>query len=308
MKILVTGASGLLGSNFLLSQHACHELLGVYHASPLSSSLCRVSRCDLTSKADVERLIAAERPDCIVNCAALANIDACEKDPQLASALNTELPARLALLSARKGIKFVQVSTDAVFNGVSGGYTETDLPVPINVYGSTKLEGERRVLEISPDAIVARVNFFGWSLSGKRSLAEWFYNNLIAGHHISGYDDIYFCPLLANTLCDVLVSMVGKGARGLFHVVGSEAVSKYDFGVRLAVRFGLNEKLIARAKFTSTADVAARGGRMELSVAKLKSELGIELPGVDDSLTAFYGLFRGGYPAKMRAALALREA
>jgi dTDP-4-dehydrorhamnose reductase len=124
------------------------------------------------------------------------------------------------------------------------------------LYARTKLKGEQVVLAANPQALVARVNFFGWSLSGSRSLSEWFFNNLSAGNSIMGFTDVYFCPLLANDLAKILLKMLDIGAQGLFHVVSSECSSKYDFGVRLARLFDFDETLI-RPALVSEAGLAA---------------------------------------------------
>ena len=94
----------------------------------------------------------------------------------------------------------MHVSTDAVFDGQAAATTEQDTPNPLSIYARTKLDGERGVAEANPDAIIARVNLYGWSLSGRRSLAEFFFNNLSAGKRVKGFTDVYFCPLLANDL------------------------------------------------------------------------------------------------------------
>jgi len=261
--------------------------------------------CDLNSHGAVEKLITSEKPDCILNCAAVANIDVCEKEPLLAEEMNSLLPKRLAAVAGTLGIKIIHISTDAVFDGIRGGYSETDAPSPVNVYGRTKLAGENGVLTINPKAIVARVNFFGWSLSGKRSLAEWFYNNLKNNNKISGFTDIYFCPVLVNILCDTLARLAESGTSGVYHVVGGEAISKYDFGIKLAEKFGFDRGLISKAAFSKNQDVAPRGGQMTLSTLKLYENAGMTMPGVDESLEGFHALCAEHYPERLRSMLAV---
>jgi dTDP-4-dehydrorhamnose reductase len=144
----------------------------------------------------------------VINCAALANLEACEAEPVLAGKLNSELPEKLAKYVARGGARLVHISTDAVFDGRLGGYREIDTPNPLSLYARTKLNGEQAVLAANSEAIVARVNLFGWSLSGKRSLAEWFFNNLSSGNSMLGFTDVFFCPLLANDLAKMLLMML----------------------------------------------------------------------------------------------------
>ncbi len=98
--------------------------------------------------------------------------------------------------------------------------------------------------QANPQAIIARVNFYGWSLNGTRSLGEFFYRNLSAGKNVKGFTDVLFCPLLVNHLVDLLLTMAEKDLKGLYHVVSSEHLSKYEFGCRIARLFDLDEKLI----------------------------------------------------------------
>ena len=135
------------------------------------------------------------------------------------------------------------VSTDAVFDGQASGpngYSETDPVRPINSYAESKALGERNVLSANPDAIVARVNFFGWSISGRRSLSEFFYTNLKAGRVVSGFTDVFFSPLYVRDLSRILVRLLESSERGVFHVFGAKTLSKYDFGVEIAKAFGFN--------------------------------------------------------------------
>ena len=122
---------------------------------------------------------------------------------------NAELPGRIAEVCAQRGISLIHISTDAVFSGEkSGAYSETDEPSPRSVYARTKLAGEAAVLQAYPQATVARVNFYGWSLSGRRSLAEFFVNNLSRGATVNGFTDVTFCPMFVNHLSAILIKML----------------------------------------------------------------------------------------------------
>jgi dTDP-4-dehydrorhamnose reductase len=312
MRILITGASGLLGLNLALEAARMrqsvgkagggnpHVVTGVVNSHPLRTEEFEVITADLLLPGSVERLLAEKKPDWVINCAALALVDACEADPQLAYRLNVELPEKLALHVARGGARLVHLSTDAVFDGQRGNYTEHDLPNPISIYARTKLAGEQAVARANPQAIIARVNMFGWSLSGKRSLAEWFFYNLQAGRRLQGFTDVYFCPLLVNDLAHILLKMLETGLTGLFHVVSSDCLSKYDFGRSLARRFSFDENLIAPASVSEGNLLAARSPNLTLSSAHLASVLGDSLPTVSTGLDRFYTLYQQGYPQFIR--------
>ena len=192
MRILVTGASGLLGISIALEAANNHNVFGVVNNTPIKTNAFKVINADLLVPNTCQRLIDEIQPDWIIHCAALADIDACETDPAQARQLNTELPAELARIVARGGARMLHVSTDAVFDGLKGAYTEQDAPNPLSVYARTKLDGEKSVSDANPDIIIARVNLYGWSVTGGRSLAEFFFYNLEAGNRIKGFDDVYF--------------------------------------------------------------------------------------------------------------------
>jgi dTDP-4-dehydrorhamnose reductase len=244
----------------------------------------------------VERLLERTQPDWVIHCAVLANLDACEADPLLAKQQNTELPKTLASHVARSGARLLHVSTDAVFDGLRGDYSEEDVPTPIGVYPRTKYEAELAVAATDPSAIIARVNLFGWSLTGTRSLAEFFFNNLSSGKQVMGFTDVFFCPLLVNHMADIFIRMFENKLAGLYHVVSSESLSKYDFGVRLAQRFDLDSRLIYPTSVSQSGLRAVRSPNLTLHSDKLAKALGESLPNQSTGLDGLYTLYQQGYP------------
>lgn len=245
-------------------------------------------------------MLEQAQPDWVINCAALANVDQCEASPDRASQLNSELPAELAHYVARGGARLIHVSTDAVFDGQRGDYTEADQPNPLSVYARTKLEGERAAAQADPEAIIARVNMYGWSLSGKRSLAEFFFYSLQSGKPVKGFTDVYFCPLLVNDLARCFFRMLAAGLSGLYHVVCPDCVSKHDFGVAIARQFGFDPALIAPSSVAEAGLEAARSPKLTLRADKLTAALGEPLPTLSTGLHRFYTLYQQGYPQYLR--------
>ena len=299
IRILVTGASGLLGLNLALEAAKNYKVFGLTHRHPLRTDAFQVLQFDLTAPGAVERLLDQTQPDWVINCAALAILDECEANPDRASKLNTELPRKLAEHVARGGARLLHVSTDAVFDGQRGDYTELDQPNPLSVYARTKLEGERAVLQANPEAIVARVNIYGWSLSGQRSLAEFFFYNLRAGNQVQGFTDVYFCPLLANDLAHLFLQMLEANLRGLFHVVSRDCINKYTFGLALARQFKFDEELIRPSLVGDAGLKAPRSPRLTLRADKITQTLGEPPPGLSSGLERFYTLYQQGYPQEL---------
>lgn len=301
MKLLLTGVSGLLGINLAHEMMSVHDVTGVDRGKLLNAPF-RVLKKDLLEPDAVDYILDAAQPDWLINCAALANLDACENDPDLAKRLNTDVPRQLARACKARGVSFVHISTDAVFDGEKDGfYAEEDKPNPLGVYARTKLEGEWAALTENPKAVVARVNFYGWSLSGRRSLAEFFFHSLTEHKNVSGFTDITFCPMLVNDTGRTLVKMLQRGLSGLYHVVGPQAMSKYQFGVEIARKFSLRESEIAPKSILSSSLTARRSHNLWLSTHKLSTDLGGDLPEFSTGLNEFYTQYQQGYPQKIRS-------
>jgi dTDP-4-dehydrorhamnose reductase len=195
----------------------------------------------------------------------------------------------------------MHISTDSVFDGLRGEYAEDDSPNPLGVYSRTKLDGELAVAEANPNAIIARVNLYGWSLPGNRSLAEFFFNNLSHGKQVMGFTDVFFCPLLANDLADIFVKMLERNLSGLYHVVSSESLSKYGFGMRLAHRFSLDGGLINPTSVSHSGLKATRSPNLTLRSDKLAGALGESLPRLSTGLDKLFSLYQQGYPQMLRS-------
>ncbi len=300
-RILITGVSGLLGLNLAQEKMDTHEIIGVDRGK-LTKAPFKIIKMDLLNSGAVDSVLDSAEPNWVINCAALADIDACEDTPELARLLNTDLPTQLAKACFKRGVKFLHLSTDAVFDGQRDGfYSELDVPNPQGVYAKTKLEGEHAVLTEDPNGIVARVNFYGWSLSGRRSLGEFFFNNLTNNKSMSGFTDAIFCPMLVNDTARVLVRMLQKNLSGLYHLVGTQAMSKYQFGVEIARKFSLRESDISpRSIHTSNLSVK-RSHNLSLSTNKVVMDLGTPIPEFSTGLNEFFTQSQQGYPQKIRS-------
>lgn len=303
MRIWITGVTGLLGLHLAWETlQRGWEVVGTARSRSLPSAPFPVLQGDLTDPAFRQQAWTWARPDVVVHTAALAVVDTCEQHPDLAYRVNAVLPTDLAREAAQQGVPFVHISTDAVFDGQKGDYTEEDPPSPVNVYGYTKLEGEKGVMDAHPRALVLRVNFFGWSLSGTRSLAEWFLNRLHQGHRdIPGFADVWFCPLLVNHLARLILLAVERNLHGLYHAVASRCLSKFAFGRALAQAFGYDPTHIQPISVKDAGLTAQRGHRLTLRTEKLTRDLGFPPPTPEEGLQALAHQAQWGYPRLLRA-------
>ncbi len=307
-RILITGAAGLLGLNLALEATQRYDVIGTLHEQVLNDPGFEIVQVDLLAKEVIPRLLDQVQPDWVVNCAAVASLDVAEGRPQLAQRLNAEVPGRLAIETAKRGLRFLQISTDAIFDGSKGNYRETDAPTPISVYGRTKRLAELAVKAAHPQAIIVRPVFFGWSVSGQRSLGEFFINSLTEGRSVQGFIDRLFCPLEATDLAQILLEMLEKDLHGIYHVVSSDHLSKYDFGVAIAKRFDLDANLIQPSETAVTNPLAPRSPNLTMNTARLVQARGHKTPTVAQGIERFHEQFQSGYRDKLLAMTAAPEA
>jgi len=278
-----------------------YEVTGWTGQHPLWNAQFATESIDLLQYDQIAGKLDALKPDLIVNCAALANVEMAAQNPKLAHELNGVVPGILATEADRIGAKFIHISTDAVFDGIRGDYSETDMPNPLNAYAYTKLEGEKVVNKADLDAIIARVVFYGWSLFGQRSLAEFFYNHLAAEQPAKGYTDTLFTPLYVGHLAELLLRMAEKDLKGTWHVFGAESLSKYAFGVSMAQEFGFDQTLVSPVLTPAGDSAVTRSLRLTMKTDKLAEALGETLPTIDEGLKALHADHDNGLRAKIRA-------
>lgn len=286
-RVLVVGASGLLGGEFTLSADRRYEVTAVTRRSPLEPPAgVRAVRADCAMPGVAADLVRDVRPKWIINCAAAVDADALESEPDRADNVNHRLPAELARAARATGARLVHLSTDLVFDGRADiPYREDDEPSPVNVYGRSKRSGELAVLAEAPESIVARTTIYGWNTVSKLSLAEWFLVRLEAGQDTLGFDDAWFTPINTAHLVETILTLVERGAPGgLLHITGNECITKYEFGRRVAVAFGYDPRLVRRARLADHAFIAKRTGRACLDSSRAAKLLGAPLPSIDAGL------------------------
>lgn len=302
--ILITGASGLLGSSLVsLARDKGRDVVGLCHRHALNLPGTRTVKVDLTDESKVERVFDELQPESVIHCAAQTNVDWCQEHPESARCINAGASGAIARIAARTQTRLLYISTDSVFDGARGNYSEDDAPAPLNAYAESKLEGEREVLAQYPLAAIARVNIYGWNAQNKPSLAEWILGQLVSGQVVRGFTDVLFCPILANDLAEILLAIVDRKLNGIYHVVGAEVVSKYDFAISVAATFDLDCNKIVPAKIAESKLKAPRPRNMSLSTEKICRALVRLMPDVNTGLQRFRRLRAEGYPERLKGCL-----
>ena len=222
-RAIITGAAGLIGQYLVKT---APRWAPDWHVQGLTRA-----DLDLTDHANVERTWQSIKPAAVIHCAALSRTKDCEQDPVSARRINVEVTAHLAQLS--QDIPFIFLSSGEVFDGKTGWYDETNEPNPINVYGQTKLEAERAVLQNPRHTVVRVVLTAGMSETGDRSFVEDMCRTAKSGKDVTLYADEFRCPLPAGVIARAIWELVDRKQSGLYHLGGSERLSRWEIGETL---------------------------------------------------------------------------
>jgi dTDP-4-dehydrorhamnose reductase len=286
-KLLITGDTGLLGSTLARESLLLYETFGVSRTASHTLAGWTHHSVDLTDIAETRRYLDDVRPDFIVHCAAATDVDQCEMQQGFAWAINVDATERLARWAARNGARLTFISTDSVFDGALGGYREQDSPRPLNHYARTKLAGECVAVLWCPDSLIVRTNFYGWNIKGKANLAKWMHGKLAAGDMLRAFADVYFSPLFVNDLARLILDLVSRQAKGVFHVASQDSCSKYEFAFLLGRELQFNTGKIQPAMLEEFRFHGQRPRNTSLVAKKCEQYLGREMPTLKEGIRAF---------------------
>ena len=290
MKVLVTGANGLVGRKTIqaLLNSKSHQIIATSQKrSPISNEVEFFTVNLIYS--DTNKLIDTLKPDVLIHCAAIASPDACEVDRYSCTKLNVEVTSRLASACRDYGTYMVLLSTDFVFDGAKGHYKETDTTAPSSFYGESKLEAESVVQGLKIPASIVRTSLvFGYEEHLSRTnIAIKVLDHLKNGKPYKVPIDQIRTPTLAEDLASALVNISEKKPEGIFHIAGGEIVSVYDFSKRIALEFGLDESLLIPTSTKDLSEPAMRPLNSGLDISKAINELKYKPTPLSDSLKIF---------------------
>jgi dTDP-4-dehydrorhamnose reductase len=283
-KLLITGGSGLLALNWAVAVRGRFSvILGSHHREVMLDDV-KTTRINLESATAFEKDIALIQPDVVVHTVALTSVEQCELDPIAAKHVNVALAEIVAKACAKRQISLVHISTDHLFSGTKALVDELEPVSPVNNYGCTKAEAEIVVQHSHVGALIIRTNFYGWGTNYRQSFSDTIISTLKAGKELILFEDVFYTPILIESLVFVVHELLKRGATGVFNVVSNERISKFDFGMKVAEVFCLNQALIKAGSISSNQALVARPSDMSLSNEKVVKMLGIQLNSVHDDI------------------------
>jgi dTDP-4-dehydrorhamnose reductase len=298
-RILVVGSNGLLGQKMaeqLIRGTSHHVVLASVEDTPVRDlESAAYLKVDITSHKHVRDLVADTSPDVIINCAAMTNVDACETDRELAWKINVSGVEYLAEAAKKQHALLAHVSSDYVFDGRNGPYTEEDRPEPLSYYGKSKLASENALRSAGIRYVVARTMvLYGHAPGVKANFALWLIQSLRAGQTVRIVDDQIGNPTLVDDLAYGLLRAVELEKTGVYNIAGREIVSRYEFAVRLARVFALDESLITPIKTASLKQPAVRPLKSGLITLKAEVELGFKPSSIEHGLEVLKSQLHAG--------------
>lgn len=281
MKILVTGSNGLLGQKLvsLLKDDPEVDLLATSKGKNRIPEIenVRYRSLDITVQSEVNDILIEERPDAIIHTAAMTNVDACENDPEGCVLMNVTSVEFLVRAAERINSHFILLSTDFIFDGKNGPYSETDEALPISVYGQSKLDAEKVVVDSDLErwAIVRTIIVYGVAADMSRSnVVLWAKKALEKGDPIRVVNDQWRMPTLAEDLAIGCTLVAKKKATGIFNLSGKDFMSILDLVKRVGEYFQLDTSLITPIASTELGQPAQRPPRTGFVLDKAQTVLG----------------------------------
>jgi dTDP-4-dehydrorhamnose reductase len=289
MRILVTGANGLVGSRVcdLLAQSS-DSVTGIGRGPRRVSGSWPYEPGDLADAESVAEQFAAFRPEAVIHCASAADVDGCERDRDGAFADNVCVTGHVATAARKAGAHLVHASTDYLFDGTAGPYSEEDRTSPRGTYALTKQMAEQAVQILAGRWTIARLSaVYGWPGGRRANFGSWLVSTLKRGEQVRLFEDQFLSPSLALNVAEMLVELARRQLDGVWNICGAEVVNRVTFGQQLCRAFGFDPALIVPVKLDESQLLAPRPKQGGLRVTKALEALTAKPLSLNDSLQRF---------------------
>lgn len=286
-RILIVGSNGKLGTGLarFFSQNIECELLCAGSAEKSYTGGVEYEQIDITKKNSIKTLFHKFFPDIVINAAGFTNVDLCEKQKELSWNVNVKGTESLAVSSWAIDAHMIHISSDYIFDGKEGPYTEEDIPHPISYYGRTKLAAENALRTSGTKHTIVRTNvLYGSSIYGRPDFASWVIENLAGKKEIRVVTDQYNNPTLISDLVAAIGTIADTEKEGIYNIGGAKYLSRYDFAVKIAEYFGLISGFIVPVTTAELHQPAPRPLKSGLICTKAEQELGYKPLRLEDAL------------------------
>ena len=286
-KLIITGVNGLLGQKLLEQGHNKYHILGIdIHETPfIKKTKFEYHQLDITNRQQLKKLVSGYQPDYIVNTAAMTDVDGCETHKEKCWKINVDAVDNLIYAVRKIGTKIIHLSSDYVFDGKSGPYSETSIPKPLGYYGKSKLASENLLIAGEIEyAIVRTMVLYGDGVDIRSNFVTWLIEKLRAEQTVKIVTDQFGNPTLVDDLAHAIFQIIGHKKWDLYHISGSELIDRFHFALKIADIFKLNKELIIPITTAELKQPAPRPLKSGFMIDKARAELGIEMSNVEQGL------------------------
>lgn len=286
-KLMITGVNGLLGQKLLEQAVSKYAVLGIdLHPEPVLKKIkFEYRKLDLTDRRKVKETILAFHPAYLINTAAMTDVDGCETEKERCWRINVEAVEHIIYAAQMIGSRIVHISSDYVFDGNKGPYTEESLPSPLGYYGKSKLASENVLTAADVEhAIVRTMVLYGHGIDVRPNFVTWLIEKLRQRQPVKIVTDQVGNPTLADDLAGAILRIIELKKWDLFHICGSEAIDRYQFALKIAEIFKLDKALISAITTPELKQAAPRPLKSGFSIDKAVTQLGIHMSGVEEGL------------------------
>jgi len=286
-KLLITGVNGLLGQKVLEQASPKFSILGIdLHDEPFIKKIkFEYQKLDLTNRQAVKAIISSYSPDYLINTAAMTDVDGCEIQKEKCWKINVEAVENIVYAARKTGTKLVHLSSDYIFDGKNGPYSEKSAPKPLGYYGKSKLASENILISSESEyAIVRTMVLYGSGIQVRPNFVSWLIEKLKQGDKVTVVTDQFGNPTLADDLAMAIIKIIERNKWDIYHISGSELIDRYNFALKIADIFKLNSNLIASITTSELKQPALRPLKSGFIIDKARTDLGIEMFNVEEGL------------------------
>ena len=287
-KLLILGGSGLIGNSILRNYKDKFDLLATYNKNPISIQSVHAFNYSFPNDLNkLENLLTNEKPDILINTMGYSNIDYCESNKNNTEILHIEITKKISKICDDRKIKQIFLSSDYVFDGKKGNYSENDMPNPVNYYGLSKVKAEEIILKNPINAIVRTSIVYDWDYGSR--FFNYVIKNLQKKQDITATTDVYHSITLLDNLVESIEKIINLNKNGIFHIVDSSCVNRFEFASIIAKIFHLDKRLIKPISVNDIPSfVANRPKNICLNNSKSKKELQLHFNTIEEGVSKVF--------------------
>ena len=278
-KILITGGTGLLGTNLAVRLSRSFDTLILTNKRNINIPFTYSMQSDVFFKKS-----NFFKPDLIINTVALTDVDFCEKNPDLAFETNVNYINFLINFCNKNHSKLVHISTDHISDGLTPLIEENHELYPINQYGKTKLLAEKLIKSKISNSIILRTNFFGWGPKYRQSFSDRIIDSIKLNKEIYLFEDAFFSPVSIRRLCKIILLLFKAKKKGIFNISSNDRISKYNFGLKVCEYFDLKKDLVIPCSIDNVKNLVLRPKDTSLNNKKITNGIGFECGYVSNNI------------------------